>query len=182
MSSKNGPVISMSGFYWFHFDTFTNKKGEANYTNTYGASDLSSKLVRTSVNDTNNDVLSCDSLLFMTKGSHVSVLSTTDLYVPAESLYSVTFFGFIVNSDFSFFVYGKLQVTQTHFKPFIFSKIVINKGDAWNKRKSVFFIPVDGIYFFNFHASSLNKQKLSISVKYILSYLYNTKKIKKRFD
>ena len=139
----------------------------------YGALNLPVKLVRTSMNDTNNDVLSSDSLLYMTSKSHVSVSTTTDLHVPFESLYSMTSFGFQVNSDFIFAAYNNLQCAQKASPHVIFCEVVVNKGGAWNKKKSIFIVLRDGFYFFNFHGTALNGQKLTMKLKTIVSHLWD---------
>ena len=171
MSCKNGSIIRTSGYYWFHFDTFTDKRGRADYAFKYDPSNLVNKLIRKSNNDTNTDVLSSDSLLFITSMSHVIVSTATDFHVPAASLYSMTFFGFLINSNFIFTVHNNFLGTHNLSQRIIFSEVIVNKGGAWNKAKSAFIVPVDGIYFFNFHVTSFNGQKLTVFVKDILSYI-----------
>ena len=175
MSCKNDSIIRTSGYYWFHFDTFTDKRGRADYAFKYDPSNLVNKLIRKSNNDTNIDVLSSDSLLFITSMSHVIVSTKTDFHVPAASLYSMTFFGFLIISNFIFSVHNNFLGTHNLSQQIIFSKVIINKGGAWNKAKSAFIVPVDGIYFFNFHITSLNGQKLTVFVKNILSHIRDSR-------
>ena len=135
----------MSDYYWFHFDTFMNERGRAEYNFTDGTSNLSSNLIRKIINDTNNDVLSCDSLFFMTNWSYIDASTTTDLHVPAESLHSMKFFSFHVKSDFIFSFYNNIQCTQKLSKRVVFCEVIVDVGCVRDKNKSAFIVSVSGI-------------------------------------
>ena len=86
----------------------------------------------------------------------------------------MTFFGFLVNSDFIFTVYDTLKNERNLSQRVSFSEVIVNKGGAWKPGLSAFIVPVDGMYFFNFHSTSLDGLKLTMSMKTIMSNLMDS--------
>ena len=128
-SSRNRLCIAKKGFYWFHFDTFSDDYLNVNYKMIYDeVSNFAIGVVKIGTSDTEIDVLSLDDLAnFET----MTCLQMTSLYATTKymsSLYMMTWAGFLIDSEVAFNLANNKALLSHSIKT-NFSIIILNSGN-----------------------------------------------------
>ena len=127
-SSANRFCTAKKGFYWFHFDTFTDDYLNANYSMTYEENNNTViAILKTGTNYSGIDVLSQDTIV--TFGS-TTCLQMTSLFATTDftsSLYVMTWTGFFIESEVVFNLATNMQSIFQNLQ-INFSFITLNFG------------------------------------------------------
>ena len=132
-SSKNRFCPAKKGFYWFHFDTFTDNYLNVNYsmTNEEGI-DYITGLVKTARNRAEVDVLSKDTIVNLDTMDCFrmdSFCATTNF---TSSLYVMTWAGFFIESEVVFSLATNVALSE-NLQIANFSFITLNSGKFYLK-------------------------------------------------
>ena len=129
-SSQNRLCTAKKGFYWFHFDTFSDDYLNVNYKMIYDeVSNFAIGVVKIGTSDKEIDVLSLDDLAnFET----MTCLQMTSLYATTQytsSLYMMTWAGFFIDSKVAFNLANNEASLSNSMKT-NFSIIILNSGNC----------------------------------------------------
>jgi hypothetical protein len=140
-----------TGLYWFHFETYTDGEGRANYSLTDGYSNERLTQLSSNCPNFNLPTLSRDDLRSLNETDQLYTTSTYASRTLPSDTYTIAWSGFemtellgampvafsVVNSSLR-----SLEERQwTHF-----STVLVNTYCSWNMTSSAFVAPIDGVY------------------------------------
>jgi hypothetical protein len=140
-----------TGLYWFHFETYTDDEGRANYSLIDGYSNERLTQLSSNCPNFNTPTLSHDDLRSL---NETDQLYTTSAYasgsLPSDT-YSIEWSGFEVDELFGAMpvafsvVNGSLRSLERRSLT-NFSTVLVNTCSCWDMANSAFTAPVDGVY------------------------------------
>ena len=163
-------TIETSGFYWVHFDTFTNLHGQTDYSLTItGKSDFTFGVLKTGLAKNTFDVESRDEVVFLKADSSLAMSTKNNVSSLKDYInsYSMTWFGFKLHSRVIFAVVNNAVSLGDPYKVanLTFSHALLNIGDGWNAIIQKFVTPISGLYFFSFSGAATAGVRIWLEMK-----------------